>query len=89
MNTTRPVVTDVSVTNVLDLHHLTLQEAHRVSTEHLTHAYYSGIKKVQHITGKSGQISQEFETWVQLNPYVRKIKKQNDGGAWLLWLKRK
>lgn len=86
---TRPEVKSISFSTVLDLHHLTLQQAHEASNAHLEQAYYLGIRKVQHITGKSGQISQEFETWAKLNPRVRKIQKQNDGGAWLLWLVKK
>jgi DNA-nicking Smr family endonuclease len=85
----RPEVKDISFSTVLDLHNLTLQQAHEASNAHLEQAYYLGIRKVQHITGKSGQISQEFETWARLNPRVRKIQKQNDGGAWLLWLVKK
>lgn len=86
---TRPQVQDISFSPVLDLHNYTIQQAYEASSDHLEQAFYLGIKKVQHITGKSGQISQEFETWASLHPRVRKIKKQNDGGAWLLWLKRK
>lgn len=85
----RPQVQDISFSSVLDLHNYTIQAAYEASSAHLEQAFYLGIKKVQHITGKSGQISQEFETWAVLHPRVRKIKKQNDGGAWLLWLKRK
>jgi hypothetical protein len=84
----RPIL-DVSFNPTLDLHNLTLQTAHERSKLHIEEAYYLGIKKVQHITGKSGQISKEFETWVKLNDKIRKIKKQNDGGAWVLWIRKK
>lgn len=87
--TGRPQVQDISFSTVLDLHNYTIQQAYEASNTHLEQAFYLGIRKVQHITGKSGQISQEFETWAGLHPRVRKIQKQNDGGAWLLWLKRK
>lgn len=86
--TTRPQVQDISFSTVLDLHNYTIQQAYEASSAHLEQAFYLRIKKVQHITGKSGQISQEFETWASLHPRVRKIRKQNDGGAWLLWLKK-
>jgi hypothetical protein len=85
----RPQVQDISFRSVLDLHNFTIQAAYDASNAHIEEAFYLGITKIQHITGKSGQISQEFETWASLHPRIRKIKKQNDGGAWLLWLKRK
>lgn len=86
---TRPQVQDISFSSVLDLHHYTIQQAYETSNAHIEQAFYLGIRKVQHITGKSGQISQEFETWALRHPRVRKIKKQNDGGAWLIWLVKK
>lgn len=85
----RPQVQDISFSTILDLHNYTIQEAYQASSAHLEQAFYLGIRKVQHITGKSGQISREFETWAKLHPRVRKIQKQNDGGAWLLWLRKK
>ena len=86
--TNRPQVQDISFSSVLDLHNYTIQAAYEASNAHIEEAFYLGIRKVQHITGKSGQISQEFETWALRHPRVRKIRKQNDGGAWLLWLKK-
>jgi DNA-nicking Smr family endonuclease len=85
---TRPQVQDISFNAVLDLHNLTIQQAYEASNRHLEEAFYLSIRKVQHITGKSGQISQEYETWARLHPRVRKIEKQNDGGAWKIWLKK-
>jgi len=79
---TRPQVQDISFSPVLDLHHMTIQQAYAAVNGHLELAYYLGHKKVQHITGKSGEISREYETWARLHPRVRKITKQNDGGSW-------
>lgn len=86
---TRPQVQDISFKPVLDLHNLTIQQAHDAVVEHLEQAFYLSVKKVQHITGKSGQISQEYESWATLHPRVRKIEKQNDGGAWKVWIRKK
>lgn len=82
-------VRDLGFSPKLDLHHLTLQQAHQEIQKHIEQAELLGYKRVTHITGKSGQISQEFETWAQLHPKIRKIKKLNDGGAWILWLRKK
>jgi len=82
-------VRDISFSPKLDLHHMTLQQAHAEILQHIEQADLLGYKKITHITGKSGQISQEFETWATLHPKIRKIKKLNEGGAWILWLRKK
>lgn len=71
---------------VLDLHGLTVASAHNLANYHIQEAKASNIKKLRHITGKSGQISKEYSDWMKQNQYVKRIEKLNDGGAWNLWL---
>lgn len=72
---------------VLDLHGMTLVDAHRASLEHVYQAKQAGgFRYVTVITGLSGQICEEFPRWFENNALVRSVKSLRGGGAWEVWL---
>jgi DNA-nicking Smr family endonuclease len=72
---------------VLDLHGMTLVDAHRVSLEHVYQAKQAGgYRYVTIITGLSGQICEEFPRWFENHSLVRSVKALRGGGAWEVWL---
>jgi dsDNA-specific endonuclease/ATPase MutS2 len=71
----------------LDLHHLTVQQAHDRSAEFIDCAHDAGKGSIEIITGRSGDIRREFETWAQLHPRVRSIEPLNGGGAFRIKLR--
>lgn len=71
----------VACPEMIDLHGLTVQEAHERVRHYLIQATYGRLKRVTVITGRSGQIRQEFPTWAKLHPDVRSIRELNGGGA--------
>lgn len=73
----KPVIPSPPTT--LDLHGLTVQEAHRASLDFI--ATSGSHKKLTIITGKSGQIKQEFERWMEAIPKIHSVKAKCDGGA--------
>jgi len=73
----------------LDLHDLTLVQAHAATLAHIQQAHARHQRKIIVITGRSGLIAKEFPTWIQLNPLVTKSAILNGGGAWKLWVKKK
>ena len=75
-------VRDVSVPHELDLHGLTVQEAYAETLKFLRAAHHARYKHVTIVTGLSGQIKSEFETWVSPLPYVREVTQLNGGGAY-------
>jgi dsDNA-specific endonuclease/ATPase MutS2 len=72
----------------LDLHGLTLQQAHSEVLTLIREAKHAGLKYVTVITGLSGQIRREFTYWVEHRPEVRKIDCLNGGGAFKIFLKK-
>jgi len=70
----------------LDLHGLTLSEAHRYTMDFVDGA--SG-KYVMVITGLSGQIKKEFPHWFSNHKTVRQIEEMNGGGAYKIHFKKK
>ncbi len=73
---------------VLDLHNLTLQEAHAAVASFLYASHTAGRREVTVITGKSGQIAREFPIWANLNPLVRRCDPLNGGGAFIVKFKK-
>jgi DNA-nicking Smr family endonuclease len=74
---------------VLDLHGMTLADAHRASLEHVYQAKQAGdYRYVTIITGLSGQICEEFPRWFENHAFVRSVKALRGGGAWEIWLKK-
>jgi DNA-nicking Smr family endonuclease len=66
---------------LLDLHHCTLEEAYSATREFIEHARDEGWREIEIVTGRSGQIRREFETWAVQNPKVRGIEPLHGGGA--------
>lgn len=64
----------------LDLHNLTLHDAYHEVVEFIHSARLAGHKKVQIITGKSGEIRREFPFWIEQLP-VRSCVMVSGGGA--------
>jgi len=79
----------------LDLHRMTLQEAHVATLQFILKHYKRGSKHIQIITGKGiegkGAIRSEFAGWLDtrsFKEYIREWKWTNDEGAADLWLKK-
>ena len=68
----------------VDLHGLTIQEAHAI-TLHQLDIWKNVAKSLVFITGKSGIIRQEFLHWVQ---NTGKVETLNGGGAFRVFLKK-
>lgn len=75
---------------ILDLHGLTLSDAHAQTKKVIfeARAFY-GLKHVTVITGLSGQIRREFPFWVEVLPEFRRIEPLNGGGAFRVYLKKR
>lgn len=74
--------------NCLDLHGLTVQNAYDKTNNFIYNHHVSGSKKIFVITGRSGIIRKEFDTWMNNNVYVRKFLIDNAGGKFSIWLKK-
>jgi hypothetical protein len=70
---------------VLDLHGMTLHDAHRAFREHVKTARRLQWKKITVITGRSGDIFREFTHWLADQP-VRSYQLQSNGGSYTIWL---
>lgn len=70
-----------------DLHGMTVSQAHELTLNQI-HQLHSKYKYVTFITGKSGQMNQEFRHWLDRHPQVRNIEVSNDGGAYRVWFKK-
>ena len=66
---------------VLDLHGMFVHDAYKRVESFLRESSTKKIKYVTIITGRSGQIRQEFPTWVSMSPYVKRTTVMNGGGA--------
>ena len=64
----------------LDLHGLTLHQAHAQTLDKIVKCRGTH-KSLVFVTGKSGQIRQEFPHWLETHPMVRSVKEINGGGA--------
>ena len=73
---------------ILDLHHKTVQDAYHSVDHHLSRSNQIGWKRVTVITGRSGPICQEFESWLNGRKDVKKVTPKNGGGAWEIWLRK-
>jgi DNA-nicking Smr family endonuclease len=70
-----------------DLHGMALGEGYQFSLDKI-HAQQGNYKFVTFITGKSGQMNQEFVQWLDNNPHVRKVEPVNNGGAYRVWFRK-
>jgi hypothetical protein len=74
----------------LDLHGLTLAQAHNETRQFIYEAkVFYGLKYVRVITGLSGSIRREFPLWVAMLPQVRTIEPLNGGGAFKIVLTKR
>lgn len=70
---------------VLDLHGMTLHDAHRAFREHIKTALRLRWKNVTVITGKSGAIFVEFPYWLDGQP-IKSSTLQPNGGSYQICL---
>ena len=77
----------VTVRHTWDLHGMTLSQAHQFTLRQVNEQKNSH-KWMMFITGKSGQMNQEFKHWLARNPHVTKVDITNDGGAYKVWFKK-
>ena len=77
-----------SLGHTLDLHGLTLSEAHARTVELLSIGR-ERYRFVTIITGLSGAIRQEFLRWIDGNPMVQRIEAINGGGGFRVHFKRR
>lgn len=70
----------------VDLHGMTLADAHARIQDHL-HETKQSYKFVTIITGKSGQLRQDVPRWIEHMPGVRKIDPAEDLGSVKVWFK--
>ena len=72
----------------LDLHGLTIAEAHKVTLAFIEEANRTH-KAVTVITGLSGKIRREFPQWLETLPSIRAIEEMNGGGAFKIRFRKK
>ena len=73
---------------LVDLHGYPIHEAWRKVGVMVDESYHRGDKKMTVITGK-GVILDEFPSWCDNNPRIRKIILRKDGGSFVLNLRKK
>jgi DNA-nicking Smr family endonuclease len=74
-----------------DLHGMTVQQAFNHTVKLCERAYNYHINAITIITGKSGQIRYEFESWLDnpaLSQYVRYSRCQSSGGSFVVYLRK-
>ncbi len=74
--------------NRLDLHGMTIAEAHKATLAFIEEANRVH-KAVTVITGLSGEIRREFPQWLETIPSVRKIEEMNGRGAFKIRFKKR
>ena len=76
----------------LDLHGMTVGEAHRRASDFIAEHCEAGSDNVVVITGKSGQIAHEFTEWCRQMPWVRRyeplIDNSGKAGSYRIWLRK-
>ena len=88
--TRRPAVIARHVfSRTIDLHGMTVSEAHTMTRDYLKEASQRGEKSVTIITGRSGIIRKEFPSWLGVFPQVRTFNELNGGGAFKIYFFKK
>lgn len=77
-----------NTSKILDLHGYILHTAYTSVFDFIDQSHTMGFKTVMIITGRSGQIFEEFPHWVKAHNKVRKIELQPNKGSWKIWLKK-
>ncbi len=70
---------------VWDLHGHSLSEAWSLTQNKIQHTPF---KSLLFITGKSGDINREFQTWLEQNSRVSRVQPQPSGGAYRVFLRK-
>lgn len=70
----------------IDLHGLTVHDAHRETRRFLDDSRARGIRDVTIITGRSGGIRDEFERWMDAAG-VRRVEPLRNGGSYRVRLR--
>ena len=70
----------MSLSRTVDLHGLTLEQAHRRTIEQLD-AWKGLTRNLVFVTGKSGRIREEFSRWLEGYPGVSRVETLDGGGA--------
>jgi DNA-nicking Smr family endonuclease len=87
-----PIKEQVILKRRVDLHGMTVAEAHHTATEFLAEHAEAGSENVVVITGKSGQIAHEFTEWCRQLPWVRRYEPIVDSrggvGSYRIWLRK-
>jgi DNA-nicking Smr family endonuclease len=82
------VIKQKTLTNKLDLHGLTVNEAYITTMDFVKNAQYI-YSSVIVITGMSGIIFKEFPKWFEKHSLVRKIEHLNNCGKFRIYFKKK
>lgn len=77
-----------SFSYTLDLHGLSLHDAHARFTSFIWDAYDRGARYVTVITGRSGQIRVEFPEWAAKDRLIRYIEPLPNGGSFRVYVKK-
>ena len=76
----------------LDLHGITVGEAHHRVRQFIAEHFEANTENVVVITGKSGQIAHEFTEWCRQLPWVRRYEPIVDSrggvGSYRIWLRK-
>lgn len=76
----------------LDLHGMTVGHAHGRVNDFIAEHHEAGTESVVIITGKSGQISYEFQDWCKQHRCVRQVEPIIDSrggiGSYRIWFKK-
>ena len=70
----------------IDLHGLTVNDAHKTTGRFLDDSRARGLRDVTIITGRSGAIRDEFERWME-NSGVRRVEPLRNGGSYRVRLR--
>lgn len=76
------------ISKILDLHGITVNEAYIKSDKFIEDHFYNNTDKIIIITGRSGQINEEFLLWISMNKFVRMCKQLPNKGSYEIWLKQ-
>lgn len=83
------ITKNIHVPSTIDLHGYTVQQAYLKTKSHLENCFSSNKKSTTIITGRSGQIIQEFTQWLDKSLIIRKYQLLPNKGSWKIWLKKK
>jgi DNA-nicking Smr family endonuclease len=87
-----PQKEQITLPRRLDLHGMTVGEAHGRTQRFIEDHHEAGTASVVIITGKSGQIAHEFTEWCRQMPKIRRYKPIADSrggvGSYRIWFRR-